>query len=492
MRLYDSLCKIFREISNIDNITDLLEWDAQVMMPKGSSHNRVTQINTLSRIKHEILTDSTVSQLIQENLKQRDTLNQWQQSNLMHMEKVRNDARAVPVDLLDAFNKTCLLSQDAWRKAKEENKFKIWLPHLQELVSLVSKIAIAKAEFLGCSRYEALLDYYEPNLRICDIDSIFGEIGKFLREFIKKVMEKQTKVAGHVPAFSIETQRDLSRFLLKLVNLPKDRLRIDESVHPFTSGNFFDTRIAVAYDEGDFTKAFRTTLHECGHALYSMNLPSEFSGLPVGCSLGMAMHEAQALLFEKQIGSSFQFISYMTPIFKKVLKGKPWSAKSIYSKINRVQPSSVRIYADEVTYPAHIMIRYTLEKALIENELQVQDLPQAWNEDMNHYLGVAPKNNTEGCLQDIHWASGNFGYFPSYLLGMIISAQLFAKIKRTVPDVMDQVAEGKLGEIIDWLVENIYKHGNRYNMQEIMKMAVGEQLNPAHYIKYLEEKYCPG
>ncbi|MBQ4875308.1 MAG: carboxypeptidase M32 [Rickettsiaceae bacterium H1] len=491
MRLYESLCNIFGEINNIDNTISLLKWDGQVNMPKGSYQNRINQINTLSSIKHDILTNNTLTNLIQENNKQRVQLNNWQKSNLTQMERINNNARIIPIDLLKSFNQACISSEEAWKKAKEENKFKHWLPKLQEVVNLARKIATIKSEFFNCSKYEALLDNYEPNLSIENINLVFTEIGKFLRKFINAVAEKQPKInKNDNDKFSIEKQREISKEIIKLMKLPINHIRIDESMHPFTIGNQFDTRITTSYNEQDFTKGFKATLHECGHAIYNLNLPREFHNQPVGQATFMGMHEAQALLFEKQIGSSFEFIRYIVPILKKVLKGKNWSVKNVYNIINQVSLSPIRIYADELTYPAHIMIRYTIEKALIEDELQAKDLPQAWAEDMKHYLGVTPKSDAEGCMQDIHWASGLFGYFPSYLLGTVIAAQLFAKIKEQIPNVMKQISEGNLEEIIKWLTNNIYKHGGKYKMQEIMQLSVGQELNSQHYIYYLRDKYC--
>ena len=491
MRLYESLCKIFNEINNINNIIDLLEWDSDVTMPKGSSEDRVKQINTLSSIKHDILTNSTVAHLMQESSKQRSVLNEWQKSNLIHMEKAHNNAKMIPIDLIHAFNQACILSRNTWKEARESNKFGQWLPALQEVVNLARKIATIKSEFLNCSKYEALLDNYEPNLNISNINSTFTEIGQFLRDFIDIAIEQQPKLnKANINAFSIEKQREVTKEIIKLMNLPEHNIRVDESVHPFTIGNQFDTRITTAYDEKDFTKAFTSTLHECGHAIYNLNLPLEFYGLPVGQHVGMAIHEAQALLFEKQIGSSFEFISYMSPVLKKILKGKSLSTQNIYNNINHVSRSPIRIYADELTYPAHIMIRYTIEKAIIEGELEVKDLPQAWSEDMQHYLNIIPKSDVEGCMQDIHWASGLFGYFPSYLIGSIIASQLFAKIKEQLPNVMEQISKGNLGEIIKWLINNVYKYGNRHNMQKLMQTSIGQELHAKHYISYLQNKYC--
>ncbi len=490
MKVYESLCNIFKETHNINHVINLLEWDSQLLMPRGGIADRISQINTLTSIKMDILTNSCVENLIQEASKQRHHLDDLHRVNLSHMEKEYNNAKIIPVDLFHAFNQACISSREAWKIAKQENNFKLWLPKLEEVVNITTKMAEVKSEFLKCSKYEALLDNYEPRLHINTINSTFTEVGKFLRDFIKVISDQQpkTKTASNA-IFSLDKQRNLSKELIQLMQLPDESLRIDESAHPFTIGNQFDTRITTTYNEKDFIQGFSGTLHECGHALYNLNLPKDLYGLPVGQHMGMAMHEAQALLFEKQIGRSQEFIGYMLPTFKKVLHGKSWSAKNIYKTMNRVAASPIRIYADEVTYPAHIMIRYTIEKSMIEGELKVRDLPGVWEEEMKHYLGITPQSDAEGCMQDIHWASGIFGYFPSYLLGLIISAQLFAKIQHDIPDVMKQIARGNLKEIINWLVNNIYKHGNKYNLQEVMKRVVGEQINAKHYISYLQSKY---
>lgn len=489
MRLYESLCKIFNEVNHLDNIINLLQWDATVVIPESGIEDRANQLNTLSAIKYDILTNRTVTSLVQETIKQKSTLDPWQSANLSHMDRIHSNAKIIPINLLQAFNKASVISQNVWKTAKQENNFKSWLPHFQKVINLSRDIASIKAEFFNCSKYEALLRDYEPGLSVDKLNTLFGEVGEFLRDFIKKIVEQQAPVKEIDLSASEQHQQQLSEELLQLMQIPRSQVRLDTSEHPFTTGNQFDTRITVKYHEQDLYKGMRATLHEGGHALYNLNLPLEFYGNPVGESMGMAMHEAQALLFENHIGSSLEFTTYISKVIKGVLAKKSLSIKNMYNAINYVQPSPIRIHADEVTYPIHIMIRYTIEKALIEGELQAQDLPQAWEEDMKYYLGVTPSNDSEGCMQDIHWATGSFGYFPSYLLGTIISAQLFSKIKEQVPDVMKQISNGNLEQVIDWLTNNIYKNGRRYDMREMLDMSVGSTLDVKSYIDYLQSKY---
>ena len=489
MRLYESLCKIFIEVSNLDNIMNLLDWDAQVVMPPNAIEDRIKQVNTISGIKHDILTSNTVLNLIQELSKQKFKLNQWQSSNLLHMERLHNTAKVIPLDLSRALNKACIASRNIWKQAKQENKFSMWLPHLEEVINLSIQVATAKAEYLNCSRYEALLDTYEPELKTSQLNSIFSNLGKFLREFIPIALEQQPSISAFEANFSLKKQRDLSQEIIKILKISNEQIRIDESIHPFSVSTPFDARITVQYDEKDFVKGLKATLHECGHALYGTNLPIEYYGQPVGQAMGTVMHEAQALIFEKQIGSSTEFISHITPLLKKIFKVKGLTVKNIYNMINYVNPSAIRIHADEVTYPVHIMSRYGIEKSLIDDDLQAKDLPQAWNEDMQYYLGITPNNDTEGCMQDIHWASGLFGYFPSYLLGSIASAQIFSKIKEDTTGVKKKMSNGNLEPIIKWLTENIYKQGNRYNSQELLKQVTDSELNEQSYIDYLQTKY---
>lgn len=493
MRLYESLQKIFNEINHINSVVDLLEWDAQVGMPSGAADNRVSQINTLSIIKNDILSSNMVTNLIQEVSKQQTKLNDWQQCDLIHMNKMHQNAKIIPIDLLCSFNVACISSRESWKRAKAENDFNIWLPKLQEVVKLTSEIATIKSEFLCCSKYEALLDNAGLNLSVNTINSLFGEIGGFLCEFIDVAIEKQ---AAKPPsksnnAFSVDKQSEMSKEIVRMLKLPLDNLSMHSGTNGFFNGDQFDLRITTSYNKKDFTHAFLSTLHECGYAIYAANLPVENYGSPVNRPLGVALFEAQAAIFEKHIGSSFEFINHMMPVFQKTLKGKSMLVSNIYDSLNQINPSAIMIHADEVTYPAHIMMRYTLEKSMIDGELQVQDLPQAWAEDMKHYLGVVLVKDSEGCIQDMHWASGKFGYFPSYLLGAVIAAQLFSSMKKQIPDVMQQVANGDFEEIIQWLIDSIYQYGSRYSLQEIMSMAVGSiELDATCYTSYLKNKYC--
>jgi carboxypeptidase Taq len=389
--------------------------------------------------------------------------------------------------------RACSASEMVWREAKPKGDYSAAIPTLREVLRLTVEIGQAKAAKLGTSVYDALLDQYEPAGRAADIDPIFADLAAFLPGAIARAIEAQAKNPPAEPTgpFPIERQRALSVELMQRIGFPFEQGRLDVSRHPFSGGTPDDLRITTRYDEADFAKALMATLHETGHALYEAGLPKNWRRQPVGEARGMAMHESQSLLLEMQVCRGREFLAYAAPLIREKLAsdGAAWSAENLYRLGIRVTRGFIRVDADEVTYPCHVILRYRLERAMIAGDLALEDLPGAWNDGLKSLLGVAPPNHTLGCLQDIHWYSGAWGYFPTYTLGALAAAQLFEAIERAIPDIRARIGRGEFQPLFDWLRANVHGRASLLSTQELLAEASGQQLGTASFKAHLARRY---
>jgi carboxypeptidase Taq len=354
-----------------------------------------------------------------------------------------------------------------------------------------------KAALLGQARglapYDALVDAFTPGISTADIDTIFKALSRKLPGLINQAIEVQADRAP-IPfggKFSAVRQRQLALEVLKALGFPFDRGRLDESEHPFTEGVPGDIRVTTRFDPVDPFSGLLGAVHETGHAMYDLGLPAKWRDQPVGRDRGLALEESQSLLFEMNICRSRAFVTYLKPLLDKYLQvsGEEWSEQNLYRHLIRVKRSLIRMDADELTYPAHIMLRYDLEKKMLEGALPVADLPEAWNTNLEQRLNIRPTNDVDGCLQDIHWAVGHFGYFPSYALGAVIAGQINEALRAERPSLDAEIASGQFGGVMDWLRENVHGVGARLPIQELIKRATGKPLTAAAYLRYLEAKY---
>jgi carboxypeptidase Taq len=381
-----------------------------------------------------------------------------------------------------------------WRDARPAGDFAMLLPSLSEVLNLQRQIAAAKAEALGCSLYEALLDTYEPSGNTDDIDKLFGDLKRFLPGFLAEVLERQKRRPDILPLqgpFPVETQRALGVRLMQAVGFDFNRGRLDISLHPFCGGATHDVRLTTRYDEDDFTKALMGVMHETGHALYEQNRPAEWLGQPVSEARGMSLHESQSLIIEMQACRSRAFLEFAAPVMRDTFggTGPAWEAANLHRLYTKVEPGFIRVDADEVTYPAHILIRYDLEKALIEGDMTLADLPGAWNEGMRDLLGLKVTTDRLGCLQDIHWPGGAWGYFPTYTLGAIAAAQLFDAATRADDNVVPGLARGDFSPLVNWLRTNIYSKGSLLPADQLMTKATGRPLDASVHERHLRRRY---
>jgi carboxypeptidase Taq len=497
MTAYQQLEARFRRLGALEEAIGVLNWDSSTMMPSGGAATRAEQLATLSVLAHQQLTAEPVGDLLAEAEAESGALDPWQRANLREMQRRRGHAVALPSDLVEAVARISSECETVWRKARPANDFAAVLPLLDEMVRLQREVAAAKAERLGVNPFEALLDRYEPGGSTAMIDRLFGEIAGFLPDLIEAVLIRQAALPqpAHPPGpFPIAAQRRAAVLLMERVGFDFAHGRLDVSAHPFCSGAPDDVRITTRYDEGDFTKALMGVLHETGHALYKRNLPARWRLQPVGAARGMAVHESQSLLLEMQVCRSPAFISFAAPILRRAFAaaGPGWEAEALHRRQIRVGRSLIRVEADEVTYPAHVILRYRLEQAMVAGDLAARDLPDAWAEGLRGLLGIAPDSDRDGCLQDIHWYDGSWGYFPTYTLGALIAAQLFEAARETIPDLMGQIAAGDFRPLFAWLRQRVHSQGSLLSTAELVEGATGHPLGTASFERHLRDRYLGG
>lgn len=493
MTAYAQLAENFSKVSALEESSAILGWDMQTMMPRGSGDGRAEQMAALHGMVQDILTDQSLSELFL--LAEREkTSDPWQRANIREMRRIWVHANATPKDLQQALVKSRLKTEMVWREARPQNNFKMLRGPLEQLLRLTREQARIKAENLGCKPYEALLDEYEPGLRVKDLDVLFDDLSQFLPKLLGQILEKQkNKTIPPLPQgpFPIESQKELCLKLMRVAGFDFERGRLDVSAHPFCGGVADDIRITTRYREDDFMQSLMSLLHECGHALYEFGLPKNWRYQPVGKARGMAMHESQSLLLEMQACRSFEFMQFLAPQLKQAFpaRAESFSAENLYAWQTEVQPSLIRVEADEVTYPLHIILRYRLEKAMIEGNLEIEDLPGAFNQGMQDLLGITPPDDRDGCMQDVHWPSGAFGYFPTYTLGAMIAAQLFAAAEKTIPGLRRDLKEGNFKRLVSFLREQVHQQASFLLTQDLIAAATGERLNSAVYKNHLRARY---
>jgi carboxypeptidase Taq len=495
MKTYKALEQTFRRIAAVNGALAVLGWDQSAMMPEGGARARAEQMATLSVIRHDWLTDPALGERIAKaEATEVARLSDWQRANLHEMRRQWSHATALTPALVDARSRATMACEMVWRKARRDDDFKAFAKAFQPVLDLTREVAAAKADAFALAPYDALLDEYEPGGRAARIDTLFAELGGFLPGFIDKAMARQAKAPEILPLdgpFAVETQREVGLRFMKALGFDFNHGRLDVSLHPFTGGVPDDVRLTTRYETGDFTKALMGVLHETGHALYELGLPKTWRDQPVGEARGMALHESQSLLIEMQVCRGDEFLTWAAPILRKAFggEGAAWEEPNLRRVYTRVRPGLIRVDADEVTYPAHVILRYRLEQALLTGDLAIADLPDAWNDGMSTLLGVEVPDDSQGCLQDIHWATGSIGYFPTYTLGAMAAAQLFAAAKTQDAAILPGITKGDLRPLLRWLRANVHGRGSLLTTDDLLKAATGKPLSAAAFKAHLKARY---
>lgn len=480
-------------ITDLGRAEAVLGWDQQVYMPRGGGEDRGNILETVASLVHQKFTSKEIGDLLADLKPYAETLDPDSDDACL-IKRVAHDYEKetkVPTEWVAEFARVTTLSQMAWEDAREKDDFELFRPHLEKVVGLRRAYAAFFQPYDHV--YDPLLDGFEPGLKTADVKRIFEALRPQQVALLKEIAAKpEVDDAFMHIAYSEQGQWDFGVDVVTRFGYDWNRGRQDKSVHPFTTSfGIDDVRITTRFDPSRAASALFSTMHEAGHAMYEQGISPSLRRYPLADGASMAVHESQSRMWENLVGRSKSFWKFFYPKlvekFPQQLGGV--SLEQYYRGINKVEPSFIRVEADEATYNLHIMLRLELEIALMEGSVQVVDLPGLWNKKMEEYLGVVPPNNREGLLQDVHWSGGLFGYFPTYALGNLVSAQLWEKIHESIPNLEDQISSGKFDELLAWLRTNIHLHGAKYEPQELIKKVTGTGITPEPYMRYLRGKY---
>jgi carboxypeptidase Taq len=490
---YTQLEQEWKRLHAFRGALSLLRWDAAVMMPRGSADVRGEQLAALETEYHTLLTAPRITRLLDRAQANAAGLEDWRVANLREMRRQRDHAIATPASLVSRLAKATSRAESHWMEARRENDYSLFAPHLEEVLQLVRDKSALLGQALNLAPYDALLDGFSPGFTTPDIDAIFKALSRRLPAMIRDALVAQ-EARAVLPIggrFTTGRQRALVVEVMKAVGFAFDRGRLDESEHPFTEGVPGDIRVTTRFDPAEPFTGLLGALHETGHAMYDLGTPVEWRDQPVGRDRGMALEESQSLLLEMIVGRSLPFARYLQPLLLRhfQVSGPEWEVENLYRLLTRVRRGLIRVDADEMTYTLHIMHRYDLEKRLLGGSLAVRDLPDAWNTAMEQRFGSRPGNFAEGCLQDVHWALGSFGYFPSYALGAVIAAQFWESLRTGLPEVEEQLARGEFTGLFAWLRDHVHAFGARVPVKELVQQATGQPLGAAAFLRHLDTKY---
>ena len=490
----EQLAERLGKITDLERISRVLSWDQQTMMPPAGSDHRADHLATLRRIAHELLIGDETGRLLDELRPLEESLEPDSDDAALIRVTRRDYEKAVrvPTDLRAEMTRAAAQARPVWVKARAESNFQLFLPALERNVEL-------RRQYVACfddveEPYDILLDDFEPYTTTAEVREIFDELKAELVPLIAELRDSEVDDSFLTGSFPVERQERLAKEVVELFGFRSDTWRLDPTEHPFASGaGVDDVRITTHYDPATM-KSFFSTMHEYGHGLYSHQLRRDLQRLPTGNACSLGIHESQSRLWENLVGRSPQFWRFFYPrvqeTYPEQLTGV--ALDRFMAGINRVKPSLIRIKADEVTYGMHIILRFELEQDMINGRVELRDLPQVWNERMHDYLGVEVPDDAQGVLQDTHWASGFIGYFATYLLGSVMSVQIWEKALEDVPDLKGQVARGEFAALRNWLGEHVHAQGRKFSPQETLERATGSRIDAKPYLAYLRVKYGAG
>ena len=486
---YATLLASFTKLYRYQHLASIVAWDQAAMMPTKGNDARGAALAELAVLLHETLTAPHLASALAaakpddpvERASVREMTRQWRPANLL------------PASLVEKKSLAASRCEHAWRTQRPANDWTGFLENWRPVVACAREEATLLAEASGLSRYDALVDRYEPGMTTAIIEPMFADLKRWLPGLIQEVLAKQAteEVIAPVGPFAIADQRALGLELMGILGFDFEAGRLDVSTHPFCGGVAEDVRITTRYREDDFVQAMMGIVHETGHARYEQRLPRAWVHLPLGQARSMGVHESQSLSFEMQLGRSRPFLALIAPLVAKHLGDQPaFTAENLGRIYTRVRPGFIRTESDELTYPLHVILRFEIERALIEGAIEPEDVPALWDDKMQAYLGLDTRGNyTNGCLQDIHWTDGAFGYFPSYTLGAMYAAQYFAALRAAHPDLDARIAAGDLAPIFAWFEAHIWSQASRWETTELIERATGTPLATTHFERHLRARY---
>ncbi|TOM57710.1 carboxypeptidase M32 [Vibrio parahaemolyticus] len=509
MNAFTKLVEHSKKVANFGHLLEIVGWDQAAVMPSGGAEARSNAMAELEVHIHSLMTQPHLEDLFAQA--EEETLATQERAMLREMKREWQLANLLPESLVQASSLAGSKCEHAWRTQRANNDWAGFEKNWAEVVKLSQEEAQVRADANGTTPYDAMLNVYEPGTTSASLDTLFSDVKTWLPSLIDEAIEKQKSnnillPNGHYPA---EKQKALGLQVMKLLQFDFEHGRLDESVHPFCGGVSTDVRITTRYDESEFMQSLMGIVHETGHARYEQGLPKELAGTPAGEARSMGIHESQSLFFEMQIGRNNAFIDHLARLASNHFSGNEFAKDNLAKIYTRVEKGFIRVDADELTYPAHVILRYEIERDLMNGVIKHTDVPELWNEKMKAYLGLSTEGNfkngcmqdihwteskctvhnyKDGCLQDIHWTQGAFGYFPSYTLGAMYAAQFMAAMKKTV-DVDGAIRSGDLSPIFNWLSERIWSKASLLTTDELVKQATGETLNASYLKEHLRSRY---
>ena len=491
MRAYTKLKEIFKDASLSSDIAGILHWDMSTMMPSNSRNQRAEQLAYLSKLSHDKISSNEVRDLILEA--KNEKLNQNETYNLREIEREHKLTSSVPSDLIQKISRTSAKCEGEWQDARKNSNYNLIKNSLGELIKLTKEEADILGKEFNLSPYEALVNKFDPGSNTKLIANVFDDLQQFLTPLIDTIIEKQ-RSQNILPIqykISENQQKVIAEHIMKIIGFDFKRGRLDKSVHPFCGGSTNDVRITTRYNEDNPFSSLDGVMHETGHALYELNLPEKWSHQPVGKSRGMAMHESQSLLIEMQITRSLAFKTFLSKLLKDKFNiiDKSFDANNLYLLGTRVEKSFIRVESDEVTYPLHIILRFNLERKIFNNEIGVNDIPEVWNDEYKKLFDKKVEKDTDGCLQDVHWYAGLFGYFPTYSLGALTAAQFASQLRIDLPKLDLNIEKGKFDDLVNWLKTNIHEKASFFSTNEVLEQVTNSSLNAKYFKNYINNRY---
>ena len=488
---YESLAATWTRLHHLGHLQSIAGWDQAANMPPKGNEARAAALAEMAALLHRLRTDPQLPDTLARA--EQEPLSDFQRANLREIRRQWQSSNALPESLVQRRQIATSRCEHAWRTQRPANDWTGFVENFREVLKCGREEATLLSQQTGLRKYDALMDRYEPGMRCAQLDRVFGEVRQWLPGLITRVLDKQSRepTIAAIGPFAIQSQRKLCEQVMRVLGFDFEAGRLDVSAHPFCGGVPEDVRMTTRFGEDDFLGSLMGTVHETGHGCYEQNLPRGWLGQPVSEARSMALHESQSLSFEMQLGCHPGFVHLIAPLVVQAFGAQPaFESQNLHRLMTRVKPGFIRVDADEVTYPAHVILRYEIERPLIEGEIEPEDVPALWDARMMELLGVDTRGNyKDGPLQDVHWPEALFGYFPCYSLGAMYAAQWFAAMRRAMPDLDAHIGAGDLKPVFDWLRENIWTQASRWSTDELALRASGEVLNPAHFKAHLEARY---